>query len=164
MPPSLPFKIIWTLLPMSIDPSCFLNSPLGNAITQTQLNDALLSHGHWQARYRYLMTLGLQLPELAPEWRTDDALVAGCESASWLHHLEYQGHHFWLADSEARIVRGLLVLVLAAYNGKTQAQIAEMDLTPWFQQLGLSGHLSPSRSNGLYAVIRQIQQTAALSG
>ncbi|MEF1217577.1 SufE family protein, partial [Photobacterium damselae] len=82
---------------------------------------------------------------------------SGCESQVWLHH-EVRDHHFYfIADSDARIVRGLIALVLAAFNGKTAVQIQQFDIDAYFDQLGLINHLSPSRGNGLKAIVEEIK-------
>ncbi|MBY5992986.1 SufE family protein [Ferrimonas balearica] len=138
----------------------FLASPLGDTITQASLDEELKAQGHWQGRYRLLMKLGTRMPALAADLRQGEATVAGCESVTWLHHRQIQGRHHFLADSEARIVRGLLVLVLAACNGKTGAQLAGVDLDAWFSELGLADHLSPSRASGLNAVVQRIRALA----
>ncbi|WP_298443567.1 SufE family protein [uncultured Ferrimonas sp.] len=137
-------------------PESFLQSPLGSELTQQSLDQELSAQGHWQGRYRILMKLGQRMDKLPGALQQASAEVAGCESATWLYHQQIDGKHYWLADSDARIVRGLLVLVLAACNGKTGAQLAQLDLAGWFAALGLADHLSPSRSNGLNAVVQQL--------
>ncbi|MBY6187125.1 SufE family protein [Marinobacter hydrocarbonoclasticus] len=136
----------------------FLASPMGQAITQDALDAELKAQGHWQGRYRLLMKLGSRMPSLDATWHQSDAEVAGCESATWLHHREIEGRHYFLADSEARIVRGLLVLVLAACNGLDSAALSQVDLDRWFAELGLADHLSPSRASGLNAVVQSIRK------
>lgn len=135
----------------------FLNSPLGRELTQAELDSELSAQGHWQGRYRLLMKLGSRMAPLDATLRQTDAEVAGCESATWLYHAELDGRHYFLADSEARIVRGLLVLVLAACNGLTSEALSQVDLDGWFTRLGLADHLSPSRASGLNAVVEAIR-------
>ncbi|WP_299491243.1 SufE family protein [uncultured Shewanella sp.] len=115
---------------------------------------------NWQERYRQLMLLGKQLPKLASEYHIPNAQVQGCESNAWLYHYEKKGTHFYTGDSDARIVRGLIVLLLIAYNDKTTTEINAFDHTHYFEELGLSGQLSPSRSNGLHALINAIKDFA----
>jgi cysteine desulfuration protein SufE len=107
---------------------------------------------NWQERYRQIMLLGKSLPTLDDALRVDAAQVRGCESQAWLYHREIAGRHYYLADSDARIVKGLTGLLLAACHGKTLAEIDRFDAGSYFEQLGLSGQLSPSRTNGLYAL------------
>lgn len=87
-------------------------------------------------------------------------LVSGCESEVWLV-AEQQGEQwFFCADSDARIVRGLIAIVLAALNGKTSAEISAFSMDDYFAELGLLAHLSPSRGNGLQAIVATIQAKA----
>lgn len=115
---------------------------------------------NWQEKYRQLMLLGKHLTSLPLALRQESAQVKGCESQAWLYHLERQGKHFYLADSDARIVKGLIALLLAENQGQTQAQIQAFDLEQYFNELGLSGQLSPSRTNGLTALAREIKALA----
>ncbi|GAA5190117.1 SufE family protein [Ferrimonas gelatinilytica] len=143
------------------DASTFLQSPLGQGLTREMLDQELQAQGHWQGRYRLLMKLGSRMAPLPPECQSPEAEVTGCESRTWLYHRQIEGRHYFLADSEARIVRGLLVLVLAACNGRSNRELAEVELEPWFRALGLSDHLSPSRASGLHSVVQAIRQHAA---
>ena len=122
--------------------------------------DKLAQASNWQDKYRLLMQLGKLLPVLEDSFKTENARVDGCESAAWLYHCEIDGQHFYLADSEARIVKGLIVLLLAATNGKSSAEIAAFLPEQYFAELGLAGQLSPSRSNGLFALASKLQLLA----
>ncbi|QSX34292.1 SufE family protein [Shewanella avicenniae] len=122
--------------------------------------DKLAQASNWQDKYRLLMQLGKLLPAMDDAFKTAKAQVDGCESAAWLYHTEINGQHFYLADSEARIVKGLIVLILAATNGATTADINAFNAEAYFAQLGLAGQLSPSRSNGLYALVQQVKLMA----
>ncbi|PKH56266.1 Fe-S metabolism protein SufE [Shewanella sp. Choline-02u-19] len=113
--------------------------------------------GNWQERYRQIMLLGKTLPKLQDELRNESAQVKGCESNAWLYHCKIEGKHYFVADSDARIVKGLIALLLIACNGKTSAEIALFDPNPYFKQLGLEGQLSPSRTNGLLALAKAIK-------
>lgn len=109
---------------------------------------------NWQERYRQIMLLGKELPRLTNELRLESAQVKGCESDAWLYHIEQGGKHYYLADSDTRIVKGLIGLLLSACHGKTQDQILAFDPAVYFKQLGLEGQLSPSRTNGLHALAK----------
>lgn len=115
---------------------------------------------NWQERYRQIMLLGKDLPSLSSEFRLEAAKVQGCESDAWLYHLAQAGKHYYLADSDARIVKGLIGLLLGAYQGKTAQEIQDFDPNAYFKQLGLEGQLSPSRTNGLNALARAIKDCA----
>ncbi|BDQ64970.1 SufE family protein [Shewanella xiamenensis] len=109
---------------------------------------------NWQERYRQIMLLGKTLPTLADAFRLESVQVKGCESNAWLYHIEQDGKHYFLADSDARIVKGLIGLLLSACHGKQSDEILAFDPSAYFKQLGLEGQLSPSRTNGLHALAK----------
>ncbi|MFJ5295162.1 SufE family protein [Pseudomonas sp. NPDC088368] len=127
---------------------------------QTALNtfNASLS---WEQRARLLMQWGERLPLLADDEKTDERLVDGCESKVWLLGEVIDGHWQFRAASDARLIRGLVALLLARVNGLSAAELQHVDLNDWFNQLGLSRQLSASRSNGLNAVLQKMRQLAA---
>jgi len=112
----------------------------------------------WDGKHREIMMLGKDFPRMAKEKRSDETLVAGCESDAWLivENLENQLVKI-SADSDAKVIRGLLAIVLAAFNQKTAEQIINFDINGYFSQLGLKQHLSPSRGNGLLAIVDKIK-------
>ncbi len=116
--------------------------------------------GNWQERYRQIMLLGKSLPKLDEHFRVEGAQVRGCESNAWLYHCEIEGKHYFIADSDARIVKGLIALLLIACNGKSSSEICAFDPDNYFSQLGLQGQLSPSRTNGLLALAKAIKSAA----
>lgn len=112
----------------------------------------------WEQRARLLLQWGAQLDELPEALRVPDNLVHGCETRVWLlldQHTEPP--RFQLA-SEARLLRGLLALLLLRIDGLSAEQLATVDLHAWFTHLGLSKQLSPSRSNGLNAVLARMHE------
>lgn len=111
----------------------------------------------WEQRARLLMQWGDQLAPLSDAERCEANRVQGCESQVWLLAERDGGQWQFRASSDARLLRGLLALLLARVNGLTQAELALLDLPDWFTQLGLARHLSPSRSNGLQAVLARMQ-------
>ncbi|MCS3512044.1 MULTISPECIES: SufE family protein [Pseudomonas] len=119
--------------------------------------EAFQSVGSWEQRARMLMQWGERLPALADEDKVDANLVQGCESLVWLVGRLHDGHWQFAASSEARMIRGLVALLLARVNGLSAAELGSVDLTDWFAQLGLSRQLSPSRSNGLNAVLQRMR-------
>jgi cysteine desulfuration protein SufE len=94
------------------------------------------------------------------ELKSEQVTVSGCESVVWLVSEKLDGQWYFCADSDARIVRGLIALVMAAYDGKSAEEIQSFDIDSYFEKLGLIAHLSPSRGNGLKAIVDQIKQTA----
>lgn len=115
-------------------------------------HQAIITANNWQEKYRQIMLLAKHIPQLADEWKQDNAKVNGCESQAWLYHHCIDNHHYWLIDSDARIVKGLAGLLLAQLQGKTEAEIAGFDTQTYFAALGLAGQLSPSRTGGLTAM------------
>lgn len=112
----------------------------------------------WEQRARLLLQWGEQLAPLSDAERCDANRVDGCESQVWLV-AESDGQHWqFRACSEARLLRGLLAVLLARVNDLSADQLAQLDLPDWFAQLGLGRQLSPSRSNGLQAVLKRMQQ------
>lgn len=110
---------------------------------------------------RLLNRLAARLPPYPEAFRDEVHQVPGCESRVWLLHRASPGRHqFWL-DSESRVVRGLLVVMLAAVQGKPSSTLVTFDAVAWFESLGLFRQLSPSRGNGLRSVARRIQALVA---
>ena len=112
----------------------------------------------WQQKYRLLMQLGKALPPLPDALKCDELLVAGCESAAWLCHQQQDGRHYWGFDSDARIIKGVITALLSQLNGLQANELKAIDIHALYQQLGLAQGLSPSRSNGVAAVLLRIQQ------
>jgi len=113
----------------------------------------------WMSRYEYLIELGKQLPSLADADRTEENLVPGCTSRVWIIVQARDGVLTVRGDSDALIVKGLLALVIRLFDGQPVAEVAAAQLTV-FEQAGFVGHLSPSRSIGLHAMIQKIQTQA----
>ena len=121
----------------------------------------------WEERYRYVIELGRGLPALLPEERVAENKVEGCVSQVWLVAERGEGQppllHF-RADSDAHIVRGLLAILLRLYDGRAPEEILAIDARGLLNGLDLEGHLSPSRTNGLFAMVQRIRTLAAASG
>ena len=113
----------------------------------------------WDSKHREIMLLGKSLARMDRRLRNQNTLISGCESAAWLSVTQSKSGLFFIeADSDAKVIRGLLVIILAAFNEKTAEQIASFDLNQYFESLGLMRHLSPSRGNGVLAIVDKIQQ------
>ena len=115
----------------------------------------------WENQYRLIIQLGKQLPVLPDEWQQEEFRLKGCESQAWLKS-EKGGDGRWhfACDSDARIVRGLIVIVLAALNHQSAETIQAFDMGAYFTELGLEKHLSPSRGNGLRSIVLAIREQA----
>ncbi|MBB3060783.1 aminotransferase class V-fold PLP-dependent enzyme [Microbulbifer rhizosphaerae] len=123
--------------------------------------ELLASQRNWQNRYRELMRWGKAIGS-KPEIRRSQNLVRGCESDAWLVHRVEEGRHYFALDSDSRVVKGLGALLLSQVDGATAEEIRALDLKKLFAELGLARHLSQSRSNGFYALLRQV--TAQVEG
>ena len=123
---------------------------------------------NWEDKYRYLIELGEEMDALAPEWHKDEWKVEGCQSQVWLVPIVAETPNGKLicfkGDSDAAIVKGLIAVVLTIFSGKTAAEINKIDLDKIFDDLGLHEHLSPSRRNGLTAMIEKIKFYAKTLG
>mgnify|MGYP001480338779 CR=1 FL=1 len=135
--------------------------PFGTTLTDTEIR-ALFQAAHgWEARYKELIKLAKQLPPLAAEHRIEANAIHGCESQAWLvSEQDKKGVWYFHCDADARIVKGLMAVVLAALSNKTTEQIQAFDMDAYFAELQLLPHLSPSRGNGLRAVVTAIKTQA----
>ena len=115
----------------------------------------------WEQRARLLMQWGDRLAPLSEAEKSEANRVHGCESQVWLVAELQQGQWRFKGASDARIIRGLLALLLVRVEGLSSAELQQLDLPAWFNQLGLGRQLSPSRSNGLNAVLQRMAQLAA---
>ncbi|MBA1183798.1 SufE family protein [Stutzerimonas nitrititolerans] len=112
----------------------------------------------WEQRARLLMQWGDQLDPLCELERNESNQVAGCESRLWLVG-ERQGDRWrFRGTSEARLLRGLLAVLLVRVNGLDATELQQLDVVQWFELLGLSRQLSPSRSNGMNAVLARMRE------
>ncbi|MCW8878939.1 MAG: SufE family protein [Kangiellaceae bacterium] len=128
--------------------------------TTEEIVDTLSFFDSWEDRYKYMIDLGKALPEMEQTLKTDDRLVPGCQSQVWIEPKVENGVFEFQVDSDAHIVRGLLAIVMAAYNHKTAQQIIDFDIADYFAKLDLVKHLSPTRGNGLQAMVEKIRQLA----
>lgn len=133
----------------------------GTEITTEDIVDQLSFFDDWEDRYRYIIDLGRELPPMDEEHKREDNLVRGCQSQVWLVPQSREGRLYFDVDSDAFIVKGLLGVVLAAYNGKSPEDIRQFDINEYFDELDLMRHLSPTRGSGLQAMVKRVQQIAA---
>ncbi len=118
---------------------------------------------NWEEKYLYVIELATQLPSLTEQQRQPDNLISGCQSQVWIAmSTSTEGKVVFAGDSDAAIVKGLVAVVFILYQGLTPQQIIDLDVRPFFADLALSQHLTPSRSQGLEAMIRAIRAKAAV--
>lgn len=115
----------------------------------------------WEDKYRYVIELGEKLPPLADSFHTDEWKVKGCQSQVWLvPQKSPDGTIKFMGDSDAMIVKGLIAIVLMIYNNLSPQEIKNKNVSEIFTSIGLKEHLSPSRRNGLEAMIEKIKHYA----
>lgn len=113
----------------------------------------------WEQKYEKLIELGKAWPGLSEDLKTEDLKVKGCQSQVWIKAELKDGKVFFQGDSDAIIVRGLVALVLSVYSGQSPDEILKYD-AGFLKEIGLDSGLSPSRTNGLYSMIKQIKYYA----
>jgi len=114
----------------------------------------------WMDRYAYIIDLGNQLPQIDEKFKTPQNLIEGCQSRVWINaELTSEGNVRFEADSDAIIVKGIIALLIRVLSGHKPADILHADLY-FIDKVGLSEHLSPTRSNGLLAMVKQIKAYA----
>lgn len=113
----------------------------------------------WMDKYNYIIEIGKELPLLDPQHKTDEYLISGCQSQVWLYPEFKDGKLFFYADSDAIITKGIVNLLIKVLSGHTPKEILENDLS-YIDKIGLRNHLSPTRSNGLASMIKQIKMYA----
>lgn len=113
----------------------------------------------WMDRYGYIIDLGNSLPPIDEQYKTPQHLIEGCQSRVWLNAEMHDGRVHYTADSDAIIVKGIISLLIDVLNDHTPQEILDADLY-FIDRIGLSEHLSPTRSNGLVAMVKQMRMYA----
>lgn len=126
---------------------------------QQEIVDQFSDIDDWMDRYAYIIDLGNALPPIDEQYKTPQHLIEGCQSRVWLNAELTDGKVQFTADSDAIIVKGIISLLIDVLNHQTPRDILDADL--WFiDRIGLAEHLSPTRSNGLAAMVKQIKMYA----
>ncbi|WP_034914522.1 cysteine desulfuration protein SufE [Erwinia sp. 9145] len=116
---------------------------------------------NWEEKYLYIIELGATLPESSESLHKPENAISGCQSQVWiLMHTDEAGRVVLYGDSDTAIVKGLIAIVFILYQQLTPAEIVAFDVRPWFGQLALTQHLTPTRSQGMEAMIRAIRHKA----
>ena len=123
---------------------------------QHEIVDEFSVFEDWLDRYNYLIELGNDLAPIDPRYRTSEYLINGCQSKVWLHADLVDGKLQFAADSDALIVKGIVALLVRLMNGHTPAEILENELF-FIDEIGLRQNLSPTRSNGLLAMVKKMR-------
>ena len=130
------------------------------AQAQQDIAEEFAFFSDWTERYQYLIDLGKQLPPFPDEWKTEEYRVHGCQSMVWLVPSGDASRMHFDATSDSAIVSGLIALVLRVYSDRSAAEIVATE-PAFIQQIGLAKHLSPTRSNGLAAMLVKLKAYAA---
>ncbi|WP_434661730.1 cysteine desulfurase sulfur acceptor subunit CsdE [Klebsiella sp. MISC125] len=135
--------------------------PFGTRITEEVLRQTFAPLTQWEDKYRQLILLGKQLPALPDDLKARAKEIAGCENRVWLgYFIDAEGKLHFYGDSEGRIVRGMLAVLLTAIEGKNAGELLARDPLTLFDELGLRGQLSASRSQGLNALSEAVLTAA----
>ncbi|PID68009.1 MAG: Fe-S metabolism protein SufE [Flavobacteriia bacterium] len=123
---------------------------------QQEIIDEFSFFEDWTERYEYLIELGKNMPLIDAAYKTDDNLIKGCQSQVWLHAEKQDGKVVFTADSDAILTKGIVSLLLRVFTRQSPQDILQAD-TDFINKIGLQEHLSPTRANGLLAMLKQIK-------
>ncbi len=127
--------------------------------TQDEIIEEFTSLDDWMDRYQLLIDLGSEQEPLDEKYKTEENLIDGCQSRVWLQADEEEGKVVFRAESDALIVKGIITLLIKVWSGHTPDEILGSDLY-FIERIGLKEHLSPTRSNGLLAMVKQMRMYA----
>lgn len=125
-------------------------------IRQEEIIEEFALFDEWLDKYNYLIELSAELAQIAPEHRTDQYIIKGCQSRVWIDAQMKDDKLYFTADSDAIITKGIIALLIKVLNGRTADQVINTELY-FIDRIGLSENLSPTRSNGLVAMIKQMR-------
>ncbi|WP_316677000.1 SufE family protein [uncultured Tolumonas sp.] len=132
-------------------------------LDEQHIRQLLAGAKSWDERYRQLLQLTKQVPAMPVKWRHPDNEVSGCESRVWLlPYTDESGQCHFAVDSESRIVKALLITLLAAVNHQPADKIRLIQVASYFDELGFAQHITPSRTNGLQAVWKKMSDFCAV--
>jgi len=123
---------------------------------QTQIVEEFSGFEDWMDKYAYLIEIGNEMAPIDSKYKIDSNLIRGCQSRVWLHQDFTEGRITFEAESDALIVKGLVALLLRIYSGRTPKEILESE-PRFIDEIGLRQHLSPTRSNGLLSMVKQMK-------
>ena len=126
---------------------------------QDEIIEEFSDFDDWMDKYQLLIDLGNEQEELDPQYKTDQNLIEGCQSRVWLQTDMVDGKIIFQAESDALIVKGIVTLLIKVISGHTPDEILNADLY-FIEKIGLKEHLSPTRSNGLLAMVKQMRMYA----
>jgi len=123
---------------------------------QDEITEEFEAYDNWMDKYNCLIELSRELPAIDPRMKVNENLINGCQSKVWLNAEYRDGHIYFTADSDAIITKGIVALLIRVLSGRTPVEIMNADLY-FIDRIGLRQNLSPTRSNGLLSMIRQMK-------
>jgi len=126
---------------------------------ETEMIEEFALFDDWMAKYEYIIDLGKDVPMIDDKYKDENHLIKGCQSKVWLHSEMKDGKIVFTADSDAMITKGLVAMVIRVLSGHTPDEIMQSKLN-FINAIGLHEHLSPTRSNGLVAMVKQMKLDA----
>jgi len=130
---------------------------------ESQLVDEFAALDDWLDKYDLILDMGKSLPPIDPKYKTDQFIISGCQSKVWLYAEYRNGKVFFTADSDAIITKGIVSMLISVLSGQTPDAIQSADLS-FIDKIGLKEHLSPTRSNGLASMVKQMKLYAMVFG
>jgi cysteine desulfuration protein SufE len=127
--------------------------------TEQEIIEEFEMFDDWMQKYEHLIELGKSMPVIKEEYKTEDKIIKGCQSRVWLHSELRNGKVIYTADSDAIITKGMVALMIRVLSGHTPDEIMNAKLD-FVEKVGLTQHLSPTRSNGLLSMIKQMKMDA----
>lgn len=121
-----------------------------------QIENEFQQFDDWMDKYNHLIEMGKDLPLIEEQHKTKQNLISGCQSRVWLHARYEAGKVYFTADSDAVITKGIVAMLVRVFSGKKPDEIINAD-TEFIENIGLKEHLSPTRSNGLVSMIKQMK-------
>lgn len=134
-------------------------NPFGVTITSEIIRQELSSNATWEQLFRSLVQYSKQLPTFSDSMKAEAQEIKGCENQVWFMHQQVGSQFFFALDSNARITKGILGIILAFFQGKKREEINQESLQHYLQDTGLTPFLSPSRNHGVNAIVDRIFQT-----
>lgn len=126
---------------------------------QEEIIDEFSMFEDWEERYQYMIDLGKTLPLIDEQFKTDDNIIKGCQSKVWVHAEMKDDKIIFTADSDAIITKGIIAILIRVFSNQEPKAIIDAD-TEFIDVIGLKGHLSPTRANGLVSMIKQLKMYA----
>lgn len=126
---------------------------------EQEIIDEFAIYEDWMDKYEYIIELGKDLPLIEEKYKTEDRLIKGCQSQVWLHAETKDGKMKFTADSDAIITKGIIALLIRVVNNESPSDVATSQFS-FIKEIGLQEHLSPTRSNGLVSMVKEMKLNA----